>query len=123
MSANNHDNWEDDPVWNLLDEAPPAKAGPLFARNVLREIRLSGESPAPWWKRILAPVPLTAGAVAAAAFVVLVALDRPEESVAGPPPSSTPAVTEVFDVDQGLLIAAVEEPELFSDEEVLALLY
>ena len=34
-----------------------------------------------------------------------------------------PAMAEEFDVDQGLLIAAVEAPSLFSDEEVLALLH
>lgn len=119
MSAHDHDNWEDDPVWNLLDEAPAPKAGPFFARNVLREIRVAEHTPVPWWKRLLSPAPLTGAAVAAAAaFVVLAALDRPDS-----PATPEPAVAEVFDVDQGLLIAAVEEPELFSDEEVLALLY
>ena len=123
MSADNYKDREDDPVWNLLDKAPPAHAGPLFARNVLREIRLAAHQPAPWWKRLLAPVPLTTGALAAsAAFAVFIALTPPDQTSASLPPTPPPAIEE-FDVDQGLLFAAIEDPSLFSDEEVLALLY
>ena len=121
MSANDHNDRDNDPVWNLLDQAPAPKVGPLFARNVMREIRLGEQSPAPWWKRLLAPVPLTAGAVtAAAAFAIIVAIDRPDTPIADVP--DTPA-TEVYDVDQSILIAAAEDPTLVSDEELLALLY
>lgn len=124
MSAKHHNDWENDPVWNLLDESPPAKAGPFFARNVMREIRLAGHARTPWWRKILSPVPLTAGAVAAAAaFVVLVAVNRPDTPIADGPDTPASVVAEAFDVDQSLLIAAVEDPSLFSDEEVLALLY
>jgi hypothetical protein len=124
MSADHPNDREDDPVWTLLDKAPPAKAGSFFSRNVMREIRLAAHTPAPWWKRLLAPLPLSAGAVAAAAaFVALVALNRPDTQITDNPGDLAPSVAEEFDVDQGLLIAAVEDPSLFSDEEVLALLY
>jgi len=114
MSANDHNDRDNDPVWTLVDQARTAKAGPLFARNVMREIRLGEQSPTPWWKRLIAPVPLTAGALAATAFAILMSIDRPE-------PPTAPVAD--FDLDQSLLIVAAEDPSLFSDEELLALLY
>lgn len=39
---------DNDAVWSLLDDADkrsPVKASPMFARNVMREIRLSAEQP------------------------------------------------------------------------------
>lgn len=125
MSANDHQHRDDDPVWDLLDKAPAPKAGPMFARNVMREIRLSEERSAPWWKRLLAPIPLTAGAVtAAAAFAIIVAANPPDDTpVADTPDAPGAPVAEVYDVEQRLLIAAAEEPSLVSDEELLALLY
>lgn len=124
MSANNHHDRDNDPVWNLVDQASTAKASPLFARNVMREIRLGASAPASWWQRLLTPVPLTAGALAAAAaFAILVSIPRPDASIATVPdaPTASPAVE--FDLDRSLLIAAAEDPSLFSDEELLALLY
>lgn len=124
MSANNHDHRDKDPVWDLLDQASAPKAGPMFARNVMREIRLAEQSPAPWWRRLLAPIPLTAGAVtAAAAFAIIVAIDRPDTPIADTPGSPDAPAAEVYDVEQSLIIAAAEEPSLVSDEELLALLY
>jgi hypothetical protein len=124
MSANDHHDRDNDPVWDLLDQAPTPKAGPLFARNVMREIRIGEDSPAPWWRRLLAPVPLTAGAVAAAAaFAIIVAIDRPDTPVADNPETPGIDTVEVYDVERNLLIAAAEEPSLVSDEELLALLY
>ena len=52
---------ENDAVWTLLDEAEKvspveATASPMFARNVMREIRLQSPplSP-PLWQRIFGP--------------------------------------------------------------------
>lgn len=124
MSANDHNSRDEDPVWDLLDQVPPAQAGPMFARNVMREIRLAGRSPAPWWKRLLAPVPLAAGAVTVAAvFAVIVASGGHAPAVSDNPDSPAPPAAAPYDVEQRLLIAAAEEPSLVSDEELLALLY
>ena len=126
MSANDHDHRDHDPVWDLLDKAPAPKAGPMFARNVMREIRVAEEVATPWWKRLLAPVPLTAGAVAAAAaFAIIVAVNQPGDTptITETPVTPDAPMAETYDVEQSLLIAAAEEPSLVSDEELLALLY
>ena len=127
MSTNDHDQ---DPVWDLLDQSPPREAGPLFSRNVMREIRLAGEKATPWWKRLLAPRPLLASSLAAAAAVAIIVSVNPEKpgtgGVAGSDPEDAPTpVAEQLDetLNQELLIAAAEDPTLFSDEQLLALLY
>jgi len=45
------ESWESDAVWKLLDAAPPASAGPRFADDVLRAVKLA-EPAKPWWKRL-----------------------------------------------------------------------
>lgn len=124
MSTHHQHDRDQDPVWSLVDQASTTKASPLFARNVMREIRLDAATPAPWWTRFLTPVPLTAGALAAAAaFAILVAVQGPDPAPA--PVTDAPVATPAteFDLDRSLLIAAAEDPSLFSDEELLALLY
>ncbi|MCU0753083.1 MAG: hypothetical protein MUC40_08705 [Akkermansiaceae bacterium] len=63
------DSWENDPVWKLLDQSPPATAGPRFADDAVRAARLAGQG-SPWWSRVLAPLPLAGLAAAAAACVI-----------------------------------------------------
>ena len=133
MKDKNQESWENDPVWNLVDSAEAPKAGPAFAQDVMRKVRQSEAAPArPWWKSLFAPVPLAAGALAAAAVITfLVAFPgTPEGSgggiAKGNDMPSDPPVVEIQieeELDQQLLIAAVEDPSLFSDEELLAMLY
>ena len=52
MSGPEHNDWENDPVWKLVEEAKPSEAGPFFVRNVMREVRLAVESPVRWWQRL-----------------------------------------------------------------------
>ena len=43
----------EDPVWELLDQVPPHQASPLFARNVVRAVRLDrDQAQVPWWKKL-----------------------------------------------------------------------
>ncbi|GEM_PF-257256 len=37
------DDFREDPLWRLLGKAKPAAVSPFFSRNILREIRNSGE--------------------------------------------------------------------------------
>ena len=127
MSTNDQD-LDCDPVWDLVDRAQPPEASPLFSRNVMREIRVLGDYSAPWWKRLLTSKPLIASSIAAAAAVaILVSVNN--ESPTGlanedPAPAVEPALASLDEeLDQELLIAAAADPSLFSDEQLLALLY
>ncbi|NJM38819.1 MAG: hypothetical protein HC845_13645 [Akkermansiaceae bacterium] len=66
------EDWENDMVWQLLDQAPPIPASQLFADKVVRAARL--EVPAKtWWQRFLSPVPMAGLASAVAAIAILFA--------------------------------------------------
>jgi hypothetical protein len=81
----NDDFRENDPLWELLGKAPPRPASTAFSRNVIRAIRTQ-DSPAQE-KPFLAGFSrwfLPAGAVAALALVLGVALQPPTEIVANP---------------------------------------
>ncbi len=118
------DSWENDAVWNLLDQAPPASAGPRFADDTVRAARLMGQAE-PWWKRLLTPVPLAGLAGAAAALVFTFA------EVPGPSPEN-PALNAGADVQQAAeiqeiaetetLMAAVDHLDDFSDNELVTLI-
>ena len=130
MNGPEQNDWENDPVWTLVDDAKAPEAGPMFARNVMREIRLSEQERTPWWKSLLSPKPLVAGALAAAAAVAVIAsLDfGPAEGpgVAETPsaPEAPPVVQEVDDLlNEELLMTASEDPSVFSDEALVAMLY
>ena len=41
---NTDDSWENDAVWKLLDQAPPAIAGPRFVTNTVRAARLMAQT-------------------------------------------------------------------------------
>jgi hypothetical protein len=116
---------ETDPVWDLLAESPPPKAGPMFASNVVRAARLEGAPQAPW-RRWFAPRPLAGLATAAAAitiaFVAWPEGDSPD--IAGP---GDPAPVEDFEdlqavAEEELLLAAADNLADFSDAELIALL-
>lgn len=121
----NHDDaWENDAVWKLLDQAPPASAGPRFVEQVVRAARLAGQ-PLPWWQRLFAPAPLAglAAATAALAFSVV--------SWIGPAPQphlptaqlhGSPAA-EVQDLAESVtLIAAADQLDDFGDTELVSLI-
>ena len=130
MSAENHNDWENDPVWKLVDEARPVQAGPFFARNVLREIRLAEKESAPWWRRLLSPRPLLAGGLAALAAVAIIAslgpsgTDDPALGQGSDTPAPAPVAREVDELlNEELLMAASEDPSAFTDEALVTMLY
>lgn len=68
---------ENDALWKVLGEAPPAKASPYFVRKVLRDVRLQRQAPSRLqvWFRWLVPV----GAAAALAIGLFSWQMQPQE--------------------------------------------
>lgn len=74
---------EEDPAWDLLENASQQTADPMFARNIMRNIRLeAAETKQAWWKSILAPRPALATLAAAACVAVAVISFNNNESPA-----------------------------------------
>ena len=125
---NQDDSWESDDVWKLLDQAAPPSASPRFVDDVVRMAKLL-PAPTPWWRRLLAPAPLTGLAGAAAAIALAVTLLHSPQP--GPPttePIAEHAVqTDEYEALQDLaetetLIAAADHLDQFSDDELARLI-
>lgn len=119
------DSFENDPVWKLLDQAPPANAGPRFVDDTVRAARLAGQSE-PWWKRVFAPLPLAGLAAASAALVISFI-----PIFSSNPVPDSPVVTvveagraaEIQEIaETEALIAAVDHLDAFSDNELASLI-
>jgi hypothetical protein len=119
-----NESWENDAVWKLLDQAPPATPGPRFTDDTVRAARLLGQ-PQPWWKCLLSPMPLAALAGATAAMVFSF------NTLTGPtgPPTGAQGITdatraaEIQDIaETETLIAATEHLDKFSDNELVTLI-
>ena len=124
---------QDQELWDLLGQSKAEEASPLLSRNVLREIRLeeSNSATAPSFlskfldARFLFPAGL-------AALALIAALNwnsamEPRSSLAdATSPEALPAAvaTSLEDsLESELLVAAANTPSLFSDEEVIAMLF
>jgi hypothetical protein len=116
--------WENDAVWKLLDQAPPATASPRFADDTVRAARLAGQ-PAPWWKRLLTPAPLAGLAAATAACVIAVISfqnDTPasKNHIAVVDSAAFAEIQEIAETET--LISAVDHLDDFSDVELASLI-
>lgn len=116
------ESWENDAVWKLLDQAPPATAGARFADDTVRAARLSGQS-APWWKLLFSPLPL-AGLAGATAAIVFTLVSLPSgETNNGVTIVDSKRAAEIQDIaETETLIAAVDHLEDFSDTELVTLI-
>ena len=129
MSApEQENNWENDPVWDLVDQSQGPGTSPLFVRNVMREVRLANETRLPWWRLLLTPKPILAGSLAAMTIAILIAIgpqSQEQVTVADPSPGEL-SVPEVPRLDalleEEMLSQAAEDPAAFSDEALVALL-
>lgn len=123
---------QDQELWELLGNTSSPEASSLFSRNVVREIRLQkSDSPAKqsFWHSLLSPRVLVPSALAALALggallwnprtpdSTPVALSGENEAISQEVASSLESSLE-----SELLLAAADTPELFSDEEVIAML-
>ncbi len=118
------ESWENDAVWKLLDQAPPASAGPRFVDDTVRAARLLGQAQ-PWWKRVFAPLPLAGMAGAATALVLsLGGLFGPAGAPAGGHGFADAAhAAEIQEIaETETLIAATDHLDQFSDNELVSLI-
>ncbi|MBK1835279.1 hypothetical protein [Roseibacillus ishigakijimensis] len=122
-------------LWDLLGEASEPQASPFFSRNVLREIRLQESEPArrsSFWTFFRQPRVLVPGALALLAAALLAPQLKPTEapSLTTSPASATGEAfpAEVADslessLKTELLLTAADDPDLFSNEELVAMLF
>ena len=129
MSNREEENdWENDPVWVLIDKAEVPEVNPLFVRNVMREVRLVNEARLPWWKHLLAPKPALAGSLAAVTALILITAnpDHPTKETGNDVRTSAIAEPQIPQLDtlldEEMLAQAAEDPSAFSDEALVALL-
>jgi hypothetical protein len=119
------DSWESDAVWLLLDQAPPAAPSPRFVEDTLRSVRLMDEVK-PWWKRLLAPLPLAAMTTATAALALVISLtfkmgsDIVTPQVAALDSPQAIAIQDIAETET--LLAAVDQLEDFSDHDLVCLI-
>lgn len=121
----NSEEWEKDPVWDLLRQSPPATPRPSFSADVVRAARLESNTES-WWKRFW--VPLTVGSLTTAATAALAAfliLQQPQEPIT--PIATTIAPAESLESLEDLvcteaLLVAAENPAEFSDAELVSLI-
>lgn len=128
---NNHfpdlENEADDAVWDLLAQAPPQPASPTFTQDVLRARRLSEEEKGFSWKALFTS-PALALPVCAALVLFGIILFKPASVEKSPVVAETVIIqaNEVEEdtwLDEALLATALEEPELFTDEELVAMIF
>jgi len=121
----NDDSWENDPVWKLLDQSPPATASPRFADDTVRAARLAGEGLS-WWSRVLTPLPLAGLAAAAAACVIAVVSlqnSTPADKdghIAALDSNAFATIQEIAETEA--LLSAVDDLDKFSDVELVSLI-
>ncbi|MEP4076881.1 hypothetical protein [Haloferula sp.] len=118
--------WEKDPVWDLLRQSPAVEPRSSFTDDVVRAARLEPVSQ-PWWKRFA--LPLTVGGLTTAATAAAIAfLMTVQEPAANPPVvEATPQETQSLEaLDEALrteaLVAAADYPADFSDAELVSLI-
>ena len=118
---------KEDQVWDLLLESKPKEASSSFSQNVLREARLSGSQESPsWFSQLMIPqVALPVCAVFLFTFI-LTGLKSNEESEitiqTEQQESEVEATSETW-YNEALFSTAIENPELFSDEELVAMIF
>ena len=106
----------DDPLWDLLGKARPVDVSPFFARNVLREVRLTQEcAPSPLFGRLFRRwrlVAISVGALAVVAVNGFVLLhDRDNNAIAQHPGD----VEAISNLDE---LLAYEPSDIWLDKSV-----
>ena len=124
---------QDQELWDLLGQSKAKEASPLLSRNVLREIRLeeSDSTAAPsFWIKFLDARFLFLGGMTALALVAAFnwnsAMDSKNRLAEATDAEALPVAvaTSLEDsLESELLVAAANTPSLFSDEEVIAMLF
>ena len=125
---------QDDPVWSLLGKASSHEPGSLFARNVIRETRLSQNQDLNQDRKlgsrmlaIFSPARLALGAAVCACAMAAyhmwpspAQLSSPHPIVSESSSESSTALTELL-IEESLE-AAAEDPTIFTRDEVVAMI-
>lgn len=109
--------WEHDPVWELLRKADAPVASADFTAQVMEKIHAVA-----WWKKT--SLLGTAAGLAAAALLVFTFMQDTQSAAKASALAADKddAFSELQDVaDSEILIAAAENPEHFSDSELVTL--
>lgn len=121
---------EDDALWDLLGEASSPEASPLFSRNVMREVRLQKQGSPSFWQLLTRPQAIGGAALAVVLAIFTIILMTPPSSAPEAVADSDSAVELEVSEDsldsyltEELLLVAADEPALFSDEAVIAMLF
>lgn len=125
----------DQELWDLLGKSSPTEASPLFSQNVVREIRIqehNSEQKLSFWQKLLVPRYAFPAALAATALAAVL-LWNPSQDSATSSQIAQNVDSELIpmeiasslesSLESELLIAAANTPDLFSDEEVIAMLF
>ncbi len=117
-----------DAIWNLVDKASVNQPSPTFVQDTLRRARLAEPEKTSWCQKLLSPVGLLGASSAAIACVALIFTLNSEPAAVTPEivKQSTPTQewSELEDaLASELLVSASEDPSLFSDAELVALLF
>lgn len=118
------ESWESDPVWKLLNQAPPAAAGTRFLDDTVRAAKLLGPEK-PWWSRIPVPAALAGLAGAAAAIAFSFSIPGTDRTVATAPAVAldSPQAAVIQDIaETETLIAAADQLDDYSDNELVSLI-
>ncbi len=118
---NTDDSWESDAIWNLLEQVPPATASPRFASDTVRAAKLLPVAK-PWWSQLLAPVVGTglAGATAAIVFALIGPSPDAVNTLAALDSPQAVAIQDIAETE--VLIAAADQLDDFSDNELVSLI-
>ena len=127
----NEDLSGDPELWEFLGKNTSQEASPLFSRNILREIRIETVNKPTFWQNFLRPRHLAPTALATLATVTILlwnpfqqqektSLTNTKHSEVIP---AEVASTIESTLEAELLVAAADSPDLFSDEEVISMLF
>lgn len=123
----------DKALWDLLGCARKTKAGPMFSRNVAREVRLlDSKGGLANWLELLKHPAVLAGTAAVIVLLALATLffSSDPASLAEKPVTTEPPAPELFDPTEEMEtietlgeLMAVSDPGTLSDEALMALLF
>lgn len=112
--------FENDAVWKLLDQAPPASPSGRFVDDTVRAARLS-RAEQPWTKRAWALATFSTGLLGATAAIVMSLFVNTDHQL--PTVATSHQAEEIQEIaETETLIAAADHLDQFSDTELVTLI-
>jgi len=126
ISQKNHDHdpaLEDDTLWETLAKSPSRNAPANFAQNTMRAARLSQESTRASWRNLLIKPTLAFGGAIAVIAIGAFVLFEPGNDNSPAEVASTTGNNESDWLNEALISTAIEKPDLFTDAEIVAMIF